>query len=93
MLYKLDLKNVFHFSLTFIQQLTLQEDIFQTFSKRFPNIFYFSHDLKLSSTLQQLLFHQTYSLFSGWLLIAQMEYQNRDKGCEEIPRQFLRNSQ
>ena len=37
--------------------------------------------------MQQLLFQQTYSLLFGWLLIAQTEYQSRDKGCEEIPRQ------
>ena len=37
--------------------------------------------------MQQLLFQQTYSLLFGWLLIAQTEYESRDKGCEDIPRQ------
>ena len=36
--------------------------------------------------MQQLLFQQTYSLLLGWLLIAQIQYQNMDKGYEEIPR-------
>ena len=47
----------------------------------------FFHELQLSSTLQQLLFQKTYSLFSQWLLTAQIQYRNIDKGCEEIPRQ------
>ena len=38
----------------------------------------------LNSTLQQLPFQQTYPLFLEWLLIAQTQYRNMDKGCKEI---------
>ena len=48
----------------------------------------------LSSILQQVPFQQTHSLFLGWLLIAQTQYQNMVEGWEEIPRQIkdLRSS-
>ena len=36
--------------------------------------------------MQQLLFQQTYSLFLGWLIIAQKQYQSMDQCCEDISR-------
>ena len=76
--FKLGTKIFFPSSLEFFHQLILQD---------FSLILYFLHDLQLSSALKQLLFQQNYSLLLGWLLIAQAQYQNWDKGCEEITRQ------
>ena len=48
--------------------------------------FFFTYELQLSSTLQQLLFQQTYSLLFGWFIIVQTQYRNMDKCCEEVSR-------
>ena len=50
-------------------------------------IFETAASLILYFYLQQMLFQQTYSLFWGWLLIAQTQYRTINKCCEEIPRQ------
>ena len=42
--------------------------------------------------MQQLLFQWTYSLILGWLLIAETQYRNIGKSCEEVFIKELRNS-
>ena len=71
--------------MTFFRQLILQEDIFGTPASL---ILCFLHKLKLSSSQQQLLFQQTYSLFFGMTPNLVNIYRNIDKGCEEIRLQF-----
>ena len=60
----------FPLSLTFFGQLVLRK--------------LNSHYLSLSNTLIWLPFQQSYCLFLWWVLMAQTQYRNIDKGCEEI---------
>ena len=79
---KLGTKEFLPFLLIFFQQHII-------IGRNIRNNYFFDsffHELWLNSTLQQLLFQQSYFLFLRWLLVEQTQYRNMDKGCEEIPR-------
>ena len=79
---KLGMKEFLPFLLIFFQQHII-------IGRNIRNGYFFDsffQELWLNSTLQQLLFQQSYFLFLRWLLVQQTQYRNIDKGCEEIPR-------